>query len=114
LIFEGKMLEFDVSDAEDELEKAKEELDVGDWEESEKRLKKARENLGDKLPKILKSDLKKSKKELREAKIKGIDISNAVSSIKEVKNARRDGKLNKAFQKYQEFKEEMDKIKDQY
>ncbi|MFW5927834.1 MAG: zinc ribbon domain-containing protein [Thermoplasmatota archaeon] len=114
LIFEGKMLEFDVSDAEDELEKAKEELDVGDWEESEKRLKKARENIGDKLPKILKSDLKKSKKELREAKIKGIDISNAVSSIKEVKNARRDGKLNKAFQKYQEFKEEMDKIKDQY
>ncbi len=114
LIFEGKILEFDVSDAEAELEEAKDELDVGDWEEAEKHLETARSNLGDKLPEILKSDLKKSREELREAKIKGIDISKAVSSIKEVKNARRDGELTKAFQKYQDFKEEMDKIKDQY
>ncbi len=114
IIFEVKILEYDVSDAEEELEKAKEELELGDWDEAEKHLESAEDMIADKIPELLKSNIKKSRDELRKAKIKGIDISGAVSLLKEVKNAQKDDEYTKAFEKYQQFKEEMEDIKEKY
>lgn len=113
LVFEVKILEYDVSDAEEKLKNAKEELELGDWDESERYLESAKKEISDRLPELLKSNIKESRDELRQAKIKGIDISGAVSALKDVKVAQKEGKLIMAFEKYQEFKEKMEDIRKQ-
>jgi len=108
-INDAEKLGFDVSRSKDIISSAKEDLINGDKASSKEKAEKAIEEISAQIPAQLKAFVKTAQKELKTAKISGIDISEPISLLKQASFAREEEDYEKCFEymnKYQEVMED--------
>jgi len=101
---------FKFPEAEKLLKKAKERSKQKNPQISRKFLLQAEDKLSDELPAILRDEIKGAKNKLKEAKIKGADVSKPVKYLKETNKALKRGDVKKSFENLKKYKKSMDEI----
>ncbi len=111
LIFDAEMLGIDVTDANELLDKAKLEIEVGDWESAEEFANDASEIIFENVPERLKVMVNKAQKELKKAKIRGMNVSEEIDILKRASMAKDDGDMERCIILMKRYKERMESMK---
>ncbi|MFO7820847.1 MAG: hypothetical protein R6V56_02125 [Lentisphaeria bacterium] len=113
LIFDAEIIGVNTSEGNELLNKAKEELDVGDWEKAEEYAEEAKEKVLERVPETLKSEIKEAQTELKKAKISGIDVSEPIKLLKRASYAQEEGDMEKCLRTMKRYREIMKKLWDE-
>lgn len=110
LIFDAEVMGIDTSKANELLNKAKGELDVGDWDKAEEYAQQAKNEVLREVPDKLKHLVKKAQTELKKAKISGVDVSKQIDILKRANQAKEDEDYEKVLAEMKNYKNIMKKV----
>ncbi len=94
------------------LERAKKRCEDGEAGKAQEMIDKAQDKAFQRLESVLKKEIKEARDELKQAKIQGANISKPVELLKETNNAQKKGDLEESLDKFKEFKDEMERIRE--
>ncbi len=114
MIEQAQEYDFGFPEASELIDEAKELHDKGNFDESEEHLEEAEKKISERLPHLLRKEIKEAKEDLKNAKIKGAEISEPVQLLKEINESMKRDNLRKSFEKLKEYKKKMDDIKSKY
>ncbi len=107
LIFDAEMLGIDSTDANELLDKAKLEIDVGDWESAEEFANDAGDKIFENVPDRLRLMVTEAQTDLKKAKIFGINVSEEIAILKSANMAKDEGDMERCIVLMKRFKEKM-------
>ncbi|MFW5907628.1 MAG: hypothetical protein ACOCTR_04620, partial [Candidatus Natronoplasma sp.] len=110
MMTEAEKFDFEFPKARKLIEKAKERYQQGNPRRCTELLDDAEDKVFQRLPNILKKEIKDAKEDLKKAKIKGANISEPVKLLKEINLAMKQDDLEKSFEKLKKYKEKMEEI----
>ncbi len=111
LLFDAEMLGIDVTQANELLDKAKLELEVGDWESADEFAGDARERIYQNVPARLQSLVREAQEDLKKAKIFGINVSEEIEILKSATTAKDQGDMVKCLAFMKRYKERIELLK---
>ncbi|MFP4001689.1 MAG: hypothetical protein ACLFU5_07295 [Thermoplasmata archaeon] len=102
--------DFEIEDVKKSLERARESVSEGRFDEAEDHIQTCEKKLHLKLVKFLQGEIKNAKQKLKGISKKDIDVKKIIDYLKKANQAKKEKELEKGFETLKNYKEEMERI----